>query len=183
MLKTAICLWTLLICCALSEESFLQFKSKDRVGKVRWNLSFEVVRSTEKDPWKPGKKLILTSDEYDYSASKAPTLHLERSAAADLKSSLEKFLEWSEIAKKKGIREFSKEMGEVALSRSEKAKLVFSATGVGERRLSIAGIYESVRMSESDALAIIGMLQHLDKVDTALSLPQKTTDPREALFK
>ena len=74
-------------------------------------------------------------------------------------------------------------MGEVALSGSEKAKLVFSATGVGERRLSIAGIYESVRMSESDALAIIGMLQHLDKVDTALSLPQKTTDPREALFK
>lgn len=112
------------------------------------------------------------------------SLAIGRNSIRDLKAVFAKFSEWSAVAKKNGVRTFSKEIGPIG-SKYEPTVFTFN---VEMGKVILSGKNQSggsLALNEKDVLAIAGLINRLNELDTALLAikPELPKSKIESLFK
>jgi hypothetical protein len=175
----------LLPCLSEAEDSVVEVKAPQRIGRPGWNLRVTGQRDNPALPFKSQLVQIFQTGSFRSGLEKAapaPALIdrlISREEADIMIAMLRKYGEWAQVAHKNGVKSFTKEMGKVSpigptyLFCVANGKCWIQDENLGDPPFVLTDV---------DIADLLGLLSKLPAIDDAFlhSKPKSATD---ALFK
>jgi hypothetical protein len=184
MKRLLLCLLLLPAFLQAAENTVTEITTTPKVGKLTWILRETGFRWKATDPWKPEELIYTFADgpKNTLDRPKPPTvpkeLKMKRTDAEAFVGFLNKFNEWSKVARANGVKVHTKELGQ--LTGSGDAVDFVVAAGVPTMHVKNWG--GPFVITEADAADILSLLAKLPELDAAIGTT-KPKDATDALFK